>query len=92
MNTLFTTLMIAWSMLSYTPVAQIDDPRMLEMQIQSEVTFQNTVMIFDFDGNLIKELTVDDVASQEISVTDYFLLEDSHFAFSHQGDYYYLRD
>lgn len=92
MKTLLTGMLMATAMLSSTSSFTDGAQAKLEMQILSDEAFQNKVKIFDYSGNLIKEMRADDVGQDQISVADYMLLENSDFAFGYLGDYYYFRD
>lgn len=92
MKTLLTSSLIATVLLSGSPVLQIGNSHQVNMQLQADEVLQDMVKVFDYHGNLIREMRVDDVAQDEISISDYLILESSHFAFSYLGDQYYLRD
>jgi len=62
------------------------------MQLASEIQFEEKVKIFDYNGNLLSEYSVADVANDEISAADYFALQESDYAFTYLGDYYYFAD
>ncbi len=64
----------------------------LTMDIAMEEALQEKVRVYDYDGNLLKELKVTDVATNDISVIDHILLDESDFAFEHLGDYYYFQE
>ncbi len=64
----------------------------LEMNLLMEEVFEERVIVYDYSGNLLKELKVEDIATNEISVTDHFFLDKSDFAFEHMGDYYYFKE
>ena len=92
MKTLFTLVALGTMMLLGIPITKNGNAQQLEMQLLDEEVFRNKVKIFDFEGNLLKELTVDEVAQNEISVADYMILESSDYAFTYLGDYYYLKN
>lgn len=64
----------------------------IEMLLSSEIQFEEKVKVFDYDGNLLKEYVLSDVANDELSATDYFALQQSDFAFDYLGDYYYFTE
>lgn len=64
----------------------------LRMQLETDLVFQKMVRIYSYNGSLIREFPLTDVANNEISVADHLILEESDFAFDHQGDYYYFGD
>jgi hypothetical protein len=64
----------------------------LRMQLETDLVFQKMVKIYSYDGSLIREFPLNDVANNEISVADHILLEESDFAFDYFGDYYYFGD
>lgn len=92
MKTLFTLAIIGLAMMLGTPIIENGQAQELEMQLKSDEMLQDKVKIFDFEGNLLKEMMAEDVAQNEITVSDFILLESSDFAFSYSGDYYYLRN
>ncbi len=92
MKTLLVSFLIAVSSLSGQFLIPQQDANLPELNLDGENILQNVVKIFDYRGNLIKEMNVSDVNQDEISISDYLILESSHFAFSYLGDYYYLRD
>ena len=91
MKSLLTGVALLVTLLSGSPLKTTDQAEM-EMILQSEEVFKTRVKIFDGKGNLLKELKTQDVANEDITVADYFLLDSSDFLFSYLGDYYYLRD
>ena len=64
----------------------------LEMQLSSEIAFQEKVKIYDYDGNLMQEYLLKDVVNNDITIPEFFMLEDSDFAFDYLGDYYYFSE
>ena len=64
----------------------------LQMQIESDIVFEKKVIIYGYDGELLKEFSLNDVANNELSVADHISLEASDFAFDFNGDYYYFGD
>jgi hypothetical protein len=63
----------------------------LAMQLHPEEVFEEKVKIYDYSGNLLKEFNVSEVATNQITVSDYMLLDASDFAFDYMGDYYYFQ-
>lgn len=88
-------LLVAVSLLMAFPLANLSSENEsnpdLEMQLQMEKVFEEKVKIYDYNGILVKELNISDVATNQISVLDYMLLEGSDFAFDYMGDYYYFQ-
>ncbi len=68
------------------------DNRGLEIPLDNDLVFQKKVMIYDYEGSLIREFLLEDVINHKISLTDHMVMEESNFAFDHLGDYYYLGD
>ncbi len=64
----------------------------LYMQLDTELVFEKMVKIYNYDGELVREIPVTKVANNEISVVETMILEESDFAFDYQGDYYYFGD
>lgn len=91
MKSLLTGAALLATLLSGPP-SKTNDSIELEIMLQAEELFNTKVKIFDTKGNLLKELQTQDVANEDITVADYFLLDSSDFLFDHQGDYYYMRD
>lgn len=91
MKTLLTGSVLA-TLLSGAPTLQIGDVPPLEMQLQVDEVLSEKVRVFDYHGNLLQEMKVEDVANDDISISEYFILENSHFAFDYLGDHYYLKD
>jgi hypothetical protein len=93
MKTMITAALVAAAMLPgiETPV-QSNQEQLLEMHLLADDVFENRIKIYDFQGNFLSEMRADDVAYDEITVTDYLMLESSGFAFKYLGDYYYLMD
>ncbi|WP_425389974.1 hypothetical protein [Ekhidna sp.] len=92
MKSLLLLLMLSASVLLGSAEATMHDNQGLNMQIDSDLVFQQMVKIYTYDGELVKELSLNDVANNKISVIDHIVLQESDFAFDHQGDYYYFRD
>ncbi|MEP5611847.1 MAG: hypothetical protein ABJP45_06330 [Cyclobacteriaceae bacterium] len=74
------------------PIPLQSTQQLAEMQVLAGDVFKDKVKVYDYTGNLLKEMTAEDVANAQISVADYFVLDNSAFAFKYLGDYYYLRD
>jgi len=64
----------------------------LEIQLATEIQFEEKVKIFDYDGNLLEEYALTDVANNAISSAEYYALQESHYAFNYLGDYYYFTE
>ncbi|MEM6641750.1 MAG: hypothetical protein AAF616_02120 [Bacteroidota bacterium] len=82
---LFTTVA---AMVNFSPEAEQPS---LDLQLWSELKFDEKVKVYDYDGNLVSEYLLSDVANEEISVIDHLVLEKSDFAFDYLGDYYYFQ-
>lgn len=92
MKLIISGAMLLVAMLPGISIPSQSTQELVEMQILADDVFNSRVKVYDYDFNLLKEMTADDVANEQISVADYFILEDSGFAFKYLGDYYYLRD
>jgi len=92
MKSLLLLLMLGTSFLTGTEEGSHNTNQGLEIQLKTDLVFQHMVRIYSYEGDLIRELTVEDVANNDISVADYLILQDSDFAFDHRGDYYYFRE
>ncbi|MEQ9402559.1 MAG: hypothetical protein RIM99_03145 [Cyclobacteriaceae bacterium] len=92
MKILLTGIFIATAMFSGSELQTGENQAKLEIQLSEDDAFQNKVKIFDYKGNLVTELTTNDVANHNISISEYLILESSDYAFTHLGDYYYFRD
>ena len=90
MKTLFTTF-LTLALVVGSPMVDLNKEK-VEMMLQADDLLKDKVRIFDYDGNLLKEMEAEDVAYDDISISDYLTLESSDFAFKYLGDYYYLRD
>lgn len=64
----------------------------LSMQLETDLVFEKMVKIYNYDGSLVKEIPLTKVVNNEITIIEHMILEDSDFAFDHQGDYYYFGD
>ena len=91
MKSLLLLTLLGVSMLVGVPEEGVHDGQGLDMQLNSELVFPEMVRIYDYEGNLVKEFMMEDVANNDITINDHFLLNESDFAFSYMGDYYYLR-
>ncbi len=91
MKTLSIGVMIVAAMLLGIPIPFQTNQEKVEMQVLADDALQSKVKVYDYDGNLLKEMNAEDVANDDISVADHFILESSGFAFQYLGDYYYLR-
>ena len=92
MKTIIAGALIAMVMLPPISIPIQSNQQQVEMQLLEDDVFQNKVKIFDYQGNLLKEMSAEDVAHDEITLSDFLILEHSGFAFEYLGDYYYLRD
>ncbi|MFK7953120.1 MAG: hypothetical protein AB8B73_09755 [Ekhidna sp.] len=91
MKTLFTLSVLFGALFIGAPTEERTNPE-LEMGLSMEEIFQEKIIVYDYKGNLLKELKIEDVATDRISVTDHFFLDKSDFAFEHMGDYYYFKE
>lgn len=64
----------------------------LQQQFDTELDFTKFVKIYSYDGDLLRELAVEDVSEGTISVIDFLILDSSDYAFHMHGDYYYFTD
>ncbi|MEP1095040.1 MAG: hypothetical protein ABJG78_08005 [Cyclobacteriaceae bacterium] len=74
------------------PIPSQNSQELVEMQVLADDVLKDKVKVYDYTGNLLKEMAAEDVANNQISIADYFVLDNSGFAFKYLGDYYYLRD
>ena len=84
--------MVAFSLLAESPTLNVSENQALEMQILQDLKFQEMVKVYDYEGNLLKEMTLNQVANNEITAADFSLLDVSDYAFSFCGDYYYFQN
>ena len=92
MKSLLLLLTLSASVMLGAAEAPMQSNQGLRMQLESDNVFQKMVRIYSYDGSLIREFPLTDVANNDISVADHLILEESDFAFDHQGDYYYFGD
>ncbi len=92
MKTLIITTMAVMLLLCGAAMIEGGISQGLEVQVSGEEVLQDKVKIYDYAGNLIRELSLREVSNGDIAVVDHILLESSHYAFSYLGDYYYFRD
>ena len=90
MKLLFLLAFAGLSMMAESPQTKALTDHGLEMQINTEMDFPEMVKIYDYQGNLVQELLLSEVVNNEISISDYMMLEDSDYAFNYLGDYYYF--
>ncbi|MEM6734698.1 MAG: hypothetical protein AAGC64_01885 [Bacteroidota bacterium] len=92
MKSVFILLLMALS--TFVGSSQINNSfnQGLEMQLSAEINFQEKVKIYDYSGNLLKEYILSDVVNNDIAILDYFILEESDYAFNYLGDYYYFSE
>ncbi|MEP1034433.1 hypothetical protein [Ekhidna sp.] len=64
----------------------------LRMQLDTDLVFEKMVKVYNYEGSLVIEIPLTDVAKNDVSVIDNMILEESDFAFDYQGDYYYFGD
>ena len=83
---------LTFSVLAVPVEAPQHDDQGLSMQLDTELVFEKMVKIYNYEGSLVREFPLTEVANNEISVIDNMILEDSDFAFDYQGDYYYFAD
>ena len=62
----------------------------LQLQLESDQVFQKMVKVYSYEGTLVREFALSDVANNKIDLVDHLILEQSDFAFDYQGDYYYF--
>ena len=92
MKSLLLLLMLSLSILIGESEAPPSADQGVSMQMETETVFQRMVKIYSYDGSLIREFTLQDVANDDITLADHMILEASDFAFDHLGDYYYFGD
>lgn len=83
------TLLLSSILPAASDVASIHDQG-VGMQLSAELEFSKTVQVYDYEGGLIKQFKLDEVTNDDITISEHLFLEASDFAFSYQGDYYYL--
>ena len=92
MKSLLLLMTLSATLLIVAAKAPMQTNHGLNMQIDSDMVFQKMVKVYNYEGSLVREIPLDDVANNKISVLDHMILEDSDFAFDYQGDYYYFGD
>ncbi len=92
MKILLTSFLIAIGMHAGTSLLNGTDQEELEMMVLAEEALKDKVKIYDYQGSLITEFKAEDVANNDITVSNYLILNSSDYAFTYLGDYYYLRD
>ena len=92
MKSLLLLLMLSGSIILGAADTSMQSNQGLRMQVDPDLVFQKMVKVYSYDGSLIKEFPLNDVANNDISVADHLILEQSDFAFDHRGDYYYFGD
>lgn len=87
-------LILALSATAFVSTAEAPQhiDRGLNMQLDTDLVFQQMVRIYSYKGELVREFPVSAVTNNQISVMDHMILEDSDFAFNDRGDYYYFGD
>lgn len=74
------------------PAKSSETQAKMEMLLMADDVFENKVKIYDYAGNFVSELNSKAVVENEITVTEYVILESSDFAFEYLGDFYYFRE
>ncbi|WP_462253139.1 hypothetical protein [Ekhidna sp.] len=92
MKSLLLLLALTVSAFAGTAEAPAHANQGLYMQLDAELVFEKMVKIYNYEGDLVREIPLNKVANNEISVLDNMILEESDFAFDFQGDYYYFGD
>ena len=92
MKSLLLIFMLSATALSGTAEAPQHIDRGLNMQLDTDLVFQQMVKIYDYKGSLVREFPVSAVANNQINAVDHMILEESDFAFDYSGDYYYFGD
>ncbi|WP_424962927.1 hypothetical protein [Ekhidna sp.] len=92
MKSLLLLLLLSASSMLGASEAPLQANQGLRMQLETDLVFQKMVKVYSYEGSLIREFPLNDVANNEISIADHLILEESDFAFDHQGDYYYFGD
>lgn len=90
MKSLFLFSMLTASTLFGVEDSSTTSDQGLDMHLEADLLFEKKVMVYNYDGLLIKEYALDDVVNDDISLMDHMILEDSDFAFEYFGDFYYL--
>lgn len=92
MKTMFALLLITVTAMNDAPQKKQIENQDLELQLSAEMVFEEKVKVYDYDGNLVEEALISDVANNTLSSSQSFSIEESDFAFSYLGDYYYFSD
>jgi len=82
--------LLGMAVVAESPQANENPNQGLEAQIETELVFNEMVHVFDYEGNLMREFYMSEVANGDITVTDHILLEKSDYAFNYLGDHYYF--
>lgn len=90
MKSLLLTMLLSFTGISVTAEAPMQANQGLNMQLETDLIFQKMVKVYDYEGSLIRQFPLNDVANNTISVSDHLILEESDFAFDYQGDFYYF--
>lgn len=90
MKSIISIFLLSLSSLAMNPIVEAENNENLKIQLDSDLVFQKMVKVYNYEGALICEFTLDDVANNKISILDHLILEQSDFAFDYQGDYYYF--
>lgn len=92
MKSLLLISLLSFSAIAVTAEAPMQTNQGLSMQLESDLVFEKMVVVYDYDGSLIREIPLNDVANNTINIVDHMILEESDFAFDFQGNYYYFGD
>lgn len=92
MKSLLILSLIAVSAISGTAEDNLPQSRRLDMQLTTQLEFEEKVKIYDYNGNMLNEYLLTDVVNNDITVLDHFALQQSDFAFDYLGDYYYFSE
>lgn len=92
MKSLFLLTLLGISLLAESPNANTHGNQGLDMQLNSEIVFEEMVKVYNYEGELVREFQLSKVVNNEISLEDNLLMDQSDFAFNYLGDYYYFSD
>lgn len=92
MKTMFALLLITVSAMNDAPQKKGIENQDLELLLSAEMIFEEKVKVYDYEGNLVQEVLISDVANNTLSSSEFFSIEESDYAFSYLGDYYYFSD
>ena len=92
MKSLLILSLLAVSVSGGTLKRGLSSDQELDMQLATEMAFQEKVKVYDYHGTLLKEYLLTDVVNNDITIADHFMLEESDFAFDYLGDYYYFSE